>query len=87
MVPGLTDVRKARVANPAEARENSGGGFRCLCLYLEKRERIHLLILHDKNEQEVANEEQRRQIRECVGNLLPRSRKNWEAEHGEKKSN
>jgi hypothetical protein len=35
-------------------------------LYLEKRQHIHLLILLDKNEQEDATEEQRKQMREWV---------------------
>ena len=35
-------------------------------LYLENRQHIHLLILLDKNEQEDATEEERKQMREWV---------------------
>jgi hypothetical protein len=42
------------------------GGYRYLYLYLQDRRHIHLLILLDKNEQEDASEEQRRQTREWV---------------------
>jgi hypothetical protein len=54
MVPGLGGVRRKR------------GGYRYLYLYLQDRGHIHLLILLDKNEQEDASEEQRKQIREWV---------------------
>jgi len=37
-----------------------------LYLYLENRQHIHLLILLDKNEQEDATEEERKQMREWV---------------------
>jgi mRNA-degrading endonuclease RelE of RelBE toxin-antitoxin system len=63
MVPGLGGVRKARIANPGRGK-GKRGGFRYLYLYLEKRNHIHLLILLDKNEQEDASAEQRRQIRQ-----------------------
>jgi len=63
MVPGLGGLRKARVANPGRGK-GKRGGYRYLYLYLEKRQHIHLLILLDKNEQEDAREEQRKQMRE-----------------------
>ena len=65
VVPGLAGVRKARVANPGRGK-GKRGGYRYLYLHLEKRRHIHLLILLDKNEQEDASEEQRKQIREWV---------------------
>jgi len=65
MVPGLGGVRKARIANPGRSK-GKRGGYRYLYLYLEKRQHIHLLILLDKNEQEDATEEQRKQMREWV---------------------
>lgn len=68
MVPGLGGVRKARLANPARGK-GKRGGYRYLYLYLEKRQHIHLLILLDKNEQEDASAEQRRQIREWVARI------------------
>jgi len=61
----LAGVRKARVANPARGK-GKRGGYRYLYLLLEKSRQIHLLILLDKNEQEDATEEQRKQIREWV---------------------
>jgi hypothetical protein len=68
MVPGLGGVRKARLANPARGK-GKRGGYRYLYLYLETKQHIHLLILLDKNEQEDANEEQRKQIRELVAQI------------------
>ena len=65
MVPGLGGVRKARIANPGRGK-GKRGGYRYLYLYLQERRHIHLLILLDKNEQEDASEEQRKQIREWV---------------------
>ena len=68
MVPGLGGVRKARVANPGRGK-GKRGGYRYLYLHLEKRRHIHLLILLDKNEQEDASEEQRKQIRQWVAQV------------------
>ncbi|HEY2547859.1 MAG TPA: type II toxin-antitoxin system RelE/ParE family toxin [Candidatus Acidoferrum sp.] len=68
MVPGLGGVRKARVANPSRGK-GKRGGYRYLYLYLEQRQHVHLLVLLDKNEQEDASEEQRRQIREWVAQV------------------
>jgi mRNA-degrading endonuclease RelE of RelBE toxin-antitoxin system len=68
MVPGLGGVRKSRIANPGRGKGNRGG-YRCVYLYLEKRQHIHLLILLDKNEQEDATEEERKQIREWVAHI------------------
>jgi hypothetical protein len=38
-------------------------------LYFERRQHIHLLILLDKNEQEDASDEQRRQMRDWVAKI------------------
>lgn len=65
MVRGLGGVRKARVANPGRGK-GKRGGYRYLYLYLERKQHIHLLFLLDKNEQEDATEEQRKQMREWV---------------------
>jgi len=65
MVPGLGGVRKARIANPGRGK-GKRGGYRYLYLYFERRQHIHLLILLDKNEQEDASDEQRRQMRDWV---------------------
>ena len=68
MVPGLGGVRKARIANPGRGK-GKRGGYRYLYLYLETRHHIHLLLLLDKNEQEDASEEQRKQIRQWVSQV------------------
>jgi hypothetical protein len=68
MVPGLGGVRKARIANPGRGK-GKRGGYRYLYLYFERRQHIHLLILLDKNEQEDASDEQRRQIRDWVAQI------------------
>ncbi len=68
IVPGLGGIRKARLANPTRGK-GKRGGYRYLYLYLEKRQHIHLLLLLDKNEQEDANEAQRRQMREWVAQV------------------
>lgn len=65
MVRGLAGVRKARIANPGRGK-GKRGGYRYLYLHLENKQHIHLLILLDKNEQEDASEEQRKQIRDWV---------------------
>lgn len=68
LVPGLGGVRKARIANPRRGK-GKWGGYRYLYLYLEKRRHLHLLILLDKNEQEDASEEQRKQMREWAAQV------------------
>ncbi len=68
VVPGLSGIRKARAANPGRGK-GKRGGFRYLYLYLEIRRHIHLLYLLDKNEQEDASEEQRRQMREWAAEI------------------
>ena len=68
LVPGLGGVRKARTPNP-ERSKGKRGGFRFLHLYLEARAHIHLFFLLDKNEQEDASTEQRRQLREWAAQI------------------
>ncbi|HKM79595.1 MAG TPA: hypothetical protein VJY15_01340 [Candidatus Acidoferrum sp.] len=68
MVPGLGGIRKARAANPGRAK-GKRGGYRYLYLYLETRQHIHLLFLLDKDEQEDASEDQRRQMRQWVAQI------------------
>ena len=68
MVPGLGGVRKARLANPSRGK-GKRGGYRYLYLYLQQKQHIHLLLLLDKNEQEDASEEQRKQIRGWVAQV------------------
>ena len=66
MVPGLGGVRKVRVPGRSKGKR---GGYRCLYLYLEKRQHIHLLLLLAKNEQEDATAEQRSLIRQWVAEI------------------
>ncbi|PYU16891.1 MAG: toxin HigB-2 [Acidobacteria bacterium] len=66
MVAGLGGVRKVRVPGRGKGKR---GGFRCLYLYLEKRQHVHLLILLAKNEQEDATTEQRSLIRRWVAEI------------------
>jgi hypothetical protein len=66
MVPGLGGVRKVRIPGRSKGKR---GGYRCLYLYLEKRQHIHLLILLAKNEQEDATPEQRSHIRGWVAEI------------------
>jgi len=68
MVPGLGGVRKARLANPRRSK-GTRGGYRYLYLYLERKQHIHLLFLLDKNEQDDATGEQRKQMREWAGQI------------------
>jgi hypothetical protein len=68
MVRGLGGVRKARIANPGRGK-GKRGGYRYLYLHLENKQHIHLLILLDKNEQEDAGEEQRKQTRDWVRHI------------------
>jgi hypothetical protein len=68
MVPGLGGIRKARTANPARGK-GKRGGFRYLYLHLERRHHIHLLLLLDKNQQEDATEEQKKQIRSWAAQI------------------
>ncbi len=51
VVKGLGGIRKARSANPRRGK-GKRGGFRCLYLYVEDRNHVHLLFLLDKDEQE-----------------------------------
>jgi hypothetical protein len=66
MVPGLGGVRKVRIAGRGKGKR---GGYRCLYLYLERKQHIHLLILLAKNEQEDTTVERRSQIREWVAEI------------------
>ncbi|MGC1417699.1 MAG: hypothetical protein WA817_20595 [Candidatus Acidiferrum sp.] len=62
-------------AIPGDLERNPGrgkgkrGGYRYLYRYLETCRHIHLLLLLDKNEQEDASEEQRKQIRQWVAQV------------------
>ena len=66
MAPGLGGVRKIRVSGRSKGKR---GGYRCLYLFLEKRQHIHLLLLLAKNEQEDATPEQRSLIRDWVAEI------------------
>lgn len=68
VVQGLGGIRKARVGNPKRGK-GKRGGFRYWYLFLERRDRVHLLILLDKDEQEDLNSQQRTALRRMVAEL------------------
>ena len=65
LVPGLGGIRKDRCANPSRAK-GKRGGFRYLFLYLENRNRVHLLYLLDKDEQADLSSDERKALRTLV---------------------
>jgi len=64
-VQGLGGIRKARCSNPARGK-GKRGGYRYLFLYLQNQDRIHLLYLLDKDEQEDLSNDERRALRTLV---------------------
>jgi mRNA-degrading endonuclease RelE of RelBE toxin-antitoxin system len=68
MVPASTACGRARIANLGRGK-GKRGGYRYLYLYFERRQYIHLLIVLDKNEQEDASDEQRKQMRGWVAQI------------------
>jgi len=64
-VQGLGGIRKARCSNPARGK-GKRGGYRYLFLYLQNQDRIHLLYLLDKDEQEDLSNDERRVLRTLV---------------------
>ena len=68
LVPGLGGIRKARCSNPARSK-GKRGGYRYLYLYLEKRDRIHLLYMLDKDEQEDLSGDERKVLRALVSEI------------------
>jgi hypothetical protein len=65
LVQGLGGIRKARCSNPARGK-GKRGGYRYLFLYLQNQDRIHLLYLLDKDEQEDLSNDERRVLRTLV---------------------
>jgi hypothetical protein len=65
MVQGLGGIRKARCSNPGRGK-GKRGGYRYLFLYLQNQDRIHLLYLLDKDEQEDLSSDERRVLRTLV---------------------
>ena len=68
VAPGLGGIRKARAMNPGRGK-GKRGGYRYLHLYLKHRQHIHLLLLLDKNEQADLTAEQRKTLRQMVGEI------------------
>ncbi|MGB7765098.1 MAG: type II toxin-antitoxin system RelE/ParE family toxin [Candidatus Acidiferrales bacterium] len=68
VVQGLGGIRKSRVANPSRGK-GKRGGYRYMHLYLRRRDRIHLLFLLDKNEEEDLNSEERAALRQMAVEL------------------
>ena len=65
LVQGLGGIRKARCSNPARGK-GKRGGYRYLFLFLQNQDRIHLLYLLDKDEQEDLSNDERRVLRTLV---------------------
>lgn len=63
VVEGTGGARKTRVADPTHRRGKSGS-YRYLYLYLPHVERIHLLYLYGKDEQDDLSPQQKRVLRE-----------------------
>lgn len=68
LVQGLGGIRKARCSNPARGK-GKRGGYRYLFLYLQNQDRIHLLYLLDKDEQEDLSNDERRVLRALVARI------------------
>lgn len=68
LVKGLGGIRKARAADPTR-RKGKRGGYRYMHLHLEHRDRIHLLFLFGKNEQEDLSPRQRAALRQMVAEI------------------
>jgi hypothetical protein len=64
----LSAIQRELLEKPDRGK-GERGGYRYLYLYFERRQHIHLLILLDKNEQEDASDEQRRQMRDWVAQI------------------
>jgi len=64
-VQGFGGIRKARCSNPARGK-GKRCGYRYLFLYLQNQDRIHLLYLLDKDEQEDLSNDERRALRTLV---------------------
>jgi hypothetical protein len=62
LVSGLGGIRKARAADPDRGK-GKRGGFRYLYLYLVGKERIHLMYLFEKHEQEDLSPAERDDLR------------------------
>jgi len=73
MVPGLGGGCE-RPASPIRYAAREGGRIPLPLPVPGERQHIHLLILLDKNEQEDATEEQRKQIRKWVAQVKSESR-------------
>jgi len=63
VVEGTSGARKARVADPGQKRGKSGS-YRYLYLHLSHVDRIHLLYLYGKDEQENLSPQQKRVLKE-----------------------
>ncbi len=66
LVASTGGVRKVRLRLPGRGKS---GSTRVIYLYVEKRQKIYLLLCYPKNEQETLTPEQSRRIRQLVANL------------------
>jgi hypothetical protein len=77
MVRGLGGIRKARHSDPTRGK-GKRGGLRYLYLYLELRERTHLLYLFGKNEEEDLTEAERTHLRELAAEIRKEEANRWQ---------
>lgn len=65
IIAGAKGARKARIADPSR-QKGKRGGFRYIYVYFEVHDRIYLLYIYGKNEQEDLTREQARMLGEIV---------------------
>jgi hypothetical protein len=83
IVVGTGGARKARVAEPGRARGKSGS-YRYLYLYLPHIERIHLLYIYGKDEQDDLSPQQKGVLKE-LGQAIRKEGRHGEGTKGEGK--
>ena len=65
IIPGAKGARKARIADSSR-KKGKRGGFRYIYVYFEVHDRIYLLYIYGKNEQEDLTREQAKMLGEIV---------------------
>lgn len=68
VIKGTNGARKARIGD-AKRKIGKSGGYRYIYVYLEKAERIYLLLFYSKREQEDLTPQQAKQVGELVKRL------------------
>ena len=77
LVPGLGGIRKSCHPDPSRGK-GKRGGLRCLYMYLELREHIHLFYLFGKNEEEDLRVEERALLRQMAADLKLEEARLWQ---------